>query len=98
LIEVEGRQTIDEICDEIGAVTKQALTIIVNDMRAEHWIKDYTEASGTHTFELTTREEHNLLCQLPPPKSAKQEVVMPCLPYMNKKEDTRYQVSPSVSL
>jgi|SRR5215469_6348003 len=97
LIEIEGRHTIDEICYEIGAVDKEPLTIIVNNLRADHWLKDHTEHSGDHTLELMTREEHNDVLKLPPPKAPK-VVVMPCLSYLNKKEDTRYEQPASVSL
>jgi len=97
LIETEGRHTIDEICYEIGAVDKEPLSIIVNNLRADHWLKDHTEHSGEHTLELTTREEHNELCRLPPPTKPK-VVIMSCLPYLNKKEDTRYAEPAGVSL
>jgi len=89
IIEKEGRHSIDEICREIGAVDREPLTLIVNNMRKDHYLKDYTESDGTQSLEMLTREERNKALALPPPEPPK-TIVMPCLAYLNAKEDTTY--------
>jgi hypothetical protein len=89
LIETEGRQDINELHRELAAVDKEPFSIIVNMLRKDRYLKDYTEHSGFHSLELLERKERNELLGLPAPEP-KKKIVMPCLAYVRSKdEDTR---------
>lgn len=59
-----GRLTIDEIPEEFGALDWQVVTVTVNKMRADGYLKDYIETSkeekGLLTLELVEEKEHKL--------------------------------------
>lgn len=59
-----GRLTIDEIPKEFGAIEDKAVIILVNKMRADNYLRDYTETSqeekGLLTLELVEQKHKKL--------------------------------------
>jgi hypothetical protein len=88
LIETRGRQTIDEIMYEFGAVEHELTTMTVNMLRNDHYLKDYTEHDGKHTLELLDRTERNKLMGLPTPEKKALTVVIDKSPlaYLHNEE------------
>ncbi|MGB6530094.1 MAG: hypothetical protein WBF33_18475 [Candidatus Nitrosopolaris sp.] len=51
-ISIHGRTTTEEICRNIGAIDPQMLTMVVNAMLVDKFLKTYVEIDGTKTLEL----------------------------------------------
>jgi hypothetical protein len=74
-----GRITIDEIMREFGATDEHLMTLAINFLRDENYIKDYTESDGVETYELLDEEERNKLRGLPPPEKPQELKLSPAL-------------------
>jgi hypothetical protein len=81
-----GRMTVDELMWEFGAVDEHLLTMTVNMLRKENYLKDYTEKSGLQTLEAFDLDERNALKGLPPIEKEKVIKLSPALTVIEKPE------------
>jgi hypothetical protein len=67
-LSIHGRETIDEIIRNIGAVEPQLLTVVINSMLKDKFLVPYAEPDGLKTLELVeAHTRNNMLGLIPTP-------------------------------
>jgi hypothetical protein len=65
-ISIHGRETIDEVIRNIGAVEPQLLTIVVNSMLKDKFLVPFLESDGLKTLELVEAHTRNTMLGIVP--------------------------------